>query len=319
MSKPLGMQWLVDSPPPANGVKHPVVTNTRTSLWPDRWPAIALQECIDKVEAAPPELQSEVKFDLPCMTCEKNTACLNAKRKELGPLMYDREILTKPRSSESTLFPMTLFEPMLMRRENCVPFWHKPFSLEHEYAVVQAWDVAWSEKIGGDWLVCMTAYVHRVTGRRHLLDVQRWQRLTFTEQCALIEARWGAFKSDLVVIEGDAAQQVWRQHMTATTSVPVMSHTAGGKTDLATGVPGLLILLENRKWEFPYAQGYHREEMDTFLAECEAFGWVDGKLQGVGEHDDTVMAFWHLNWGIDKFLAMGTSEQHRGNQDGEYI
>ena len=321
MTTDLGMKWLVDSPDvtaPGESV-NPLVTNTRISLWPERWPAVALQTCIDTIEAAPPEKQVEVKYELPCQVCPENTSCLNAKRKELGSLMYDREILTRPRSSESSLFPRELFEPLLSRTECCVPFWHKPFSLEHEYAVVQAWDLAWSEKIGGDWLVCMTAYVHKVTGRRHLLDIERWQRKTFAEQIKLIEAKWGVYAADLVVIEGDAAQKIWKQEVARNTAVPVLSHDAGGeKHNLAVGVPGLLILLENRKWEFPYAPGYHREEVDTFLTEAEAFGWVDGHLQGVGEHDDTVMCFWHLNWGIDRFLGMGTGEHRRGTQDGTY-
>ena len=317
----LGMQWTADAPVGEAVARTGAAVNTRTALWADRWPAIALQKCIDIVESAPEEEQAQVKFDLPCQTCEKATACLNAKRKELGSLMYGREILTHPRSAESSLFPMELFKPMLMRGEACVPFWHKPFSLEHEYAVVQAWDLAWSEKIGGDWLVCMTAYVHRTTGRRHLLDVSRWQRLSFDEQVAMMEKMWAAFKADLVVIESDASQRVWTQHMSRNTQVPVIPHSAGGKTDLAAGVPGLLILLENRKWEFPYGEqgSYHRENIDVFLNECEAFGWVDGKLQGVGEHDDTVMCWWHLNWGIDKYLGMGTGETRRGQQDGVYI
>lgn len=299
---------------------HRMVVNTRTSLWGDRWPAIALPQCVAAVEAAPPERQSEVKWALPCQTCVKNTACLNAKRKELGPLMYDREILTSPRTSESSLFPRELWEPMLMRQESLVRHWLPPFSLEHEYRIVQAWDLAWSEKIGGDWLVCMTAYVHVPSGRRHLLDIGRWQRLTFDEQIALIEAEWKRFRSDLVVIETNAAQKVWKQRLAKNTAVPVISHDTGSeKQSLSDGVPSLLILLENRKWSVPYAPGYHREEVDAFLGEMEAFGWVDGKLQGVGEHDDTVMTFWHLNWGLDKIVSMGTSEHRRGTQDGEYI
>jgi hypothetical protein len=313
--KPLGMQWVsrggastVEAPP-----LPPLVVNTRSALWPERWPAIALQECVDKVEASPPELQSQVKFDLPCKACPKNTACLNAKRKELGPLMYDREILTKPRSSESSLFPYELFAPMLMRDQSLIGTWVAPYPTGDEFAIVQAWDFAWSEKVGGDWLVCMTGYVHLTSGRRHLIDVQRWQRLTFDEQCELIARKHYQARSDLVVLEGDAAQSIYKKHMAATTPVPVVQHNAGdGKNSLAKGVPALLILLENRKWEFPYAPGYHREELDVFLAEMEAFGWVDGKLQGVGEHDDTVMAFWHLNWGMDQFVSGGVSEQHRG-------
>lgn len=318
------MRWESSSKADSALLDHPepsrLVTNTRTSLWADRWPAIALPECIEKVEAAPPALQTQVKWDLPCQSCVKNTACLNAKRKELGPLMYDREILTSPRTSESSLFPREMMEPMLLRRESLVRHWLPPFSMEHEYAVLQSWDLAWSEKIGGDWMVGMTAYVHKVSGRRHLLDIVRVQRLTFDEQIDLIESEWKRFNADMVVIETNAAQKVWKQRVAKHTAVPVVSHDTGSeKQSLDVGVPALLILFENRKWEIPYAPGYHREEVDVFLAELEAFGWVDGKLQGVGEHDDTVMSFWHLNWAIDKFLAMGASEHRRDMQEGEYI
>lgn len=297
------------------GTSSPGV-NTRTSLWPERWPAIALQSCIDIVEAAPIDRQGEVKFALPCQACPEKVRCLNAKRKEIGSLMYDREILTTPRSSESSLFPRALLNPMLMPSESLVPFYRKPFGVEHEYACVQAWDIAWSEKTGGDWLVCISAQVHLVSGRRRLLDIQRWQRKTFQQQIDLIEQKHQEYESDLVVIEGDAAQQVWKQHTAATTNVPVISHDAAdGKTSLQIGVPSLLIQFENRRWEIPWQEGsYHRSETEVFLAELEAFGWVDGKLQGVGEHDDTVMAFWHLNWGIDKYWSTNrqADEQHRG-------
>ncbi|AMM44180.1 terminase large subunit [Arthrobacter phage KellEzio] len=294
------------------GMVKPV--NTRHALWPERWPAIALQSCIDTVEAAPPDQQAEVKFNLPCQDCEKSAACLNAKRKELGPLLYDREINTKPRSSESSLFPMELVAPMLWHDESLVPHWHPPFTLEHHFKVVQAWDLAWSEKIGGDWLVCMTAYIDLRTGQKRLLDLQRWQKISFDDQVKMIEAKWAIYNADLVIIESDAAQAIWSQHMKKNSAVPVKEHSAGGKQDLASGVPGLLIQFENKKWELPYKAGTMRhDEMETFLAELEAFGWVDGKLQGVGEHDDTVMCFYHLNYGLDIFAkAMaGGSNQHR--------
>ncbi len=160
MAESLGMKW-DRSPDDRQPVEfHSLQTNTRTALWPDRWPAIALQSCIDTVEAAEPGVRAEVKFNLPCKTCVKNTACLNAKRKELGPLLYDREILTLPRSSESSLFPREMFAPMLNNRLKCVQYFVPPFSLERDYKVAQAWDLAWSEKTGGDYLTCATAVVH---------------------------------------------------------------------------------------------------------------------------------------------------------------
>lgn len=321
----LGMQW--GRRPGSGGVQtreqapSGTVVNTRVSLWPEVWPAIALQECIDEVESAPPDKQSEVKWNLPCATCEESTRCLNAKRKEIGSLMYDREILTSPRTSESSLFPRALMNPMLNKGLECQRHWMPPFSLEHEWAVVQAWDIAWSEKVGGDWLVCMSAAVHLISGRRTLLDINRWQQKSFGEQKRLIESEHKRFGSDLVVIESDAAQAVWKQEMAEQTNVPVMGHSASdGKSTLELGVPSLLIKFENRKWEFPYKEGaYHHEEVEVFLKELEAFGWVDGRLQGIGEHDDTVMAFWHLNWGIDKLMREGASEMYRGLQPGRQV
>lgn len=293
----------------------------RAALWPERWPAIALQKCIDIVEAAPYDVRSKVRFDLPCRECPKSGACLNAKRKELGPLLYDREIMTQPRTSESSLFPREMLNPLLDRSMSLVPYWVKPFGDEERYGVCQAWDLAWSEKIGGDWLVCITAMIDRKNGLRHVLDIERWQRLTFDQQVKLIEAKWGQFQSDLVVIESDAAQKIWTQHMARNTQVPVLAHAASGKTDLASGVPALLILLEQQKWRFPYERGtYHWEEMNVFLAELEAFGWVDGKLMGVGEHDDTVMSWYHVNWGLDRLAVLDTPQRsRRGVQQGAYI
>lgn len=287
--------------------------NTRTSLWPERWPAIALQECIDEVEAAPPSEQEQVKWNLPCSTCPEATRCLNAKRKEIGSLMYDREILTSPRSGQSSLFPRSLMQPMLVPGLTLVPHYRKP--LGSNEVVVQAWDLAWSEKTGGDWLVAMTAVINLDTQRRSLIDVDRWQGLTFKQQTGLITEKHRMYESDLVVIESDAAQAVWAQYMAGETEVPVVKHYASdGKTSLQRGVPSILVHFENRRWEIPFTPGsYHHEHMKVFLDELEAFGWVDGKLQGVGEHDDTVMCFWHLNWGCSRYLAhAGVSESHLG-------
>ena len=298
-----------------------VGTNTRTSLWPDRWPVIAKGECIELVEAAAPEEQANVKSALPCGECELNTKCLTAKRKEIGPLMYDREQNTKPRASGSSLFPMDLFKPCLRPQESLVPYWQKPEGIEHHLKVVQAWDLAWSERIGGDWLVCMTGLLDLRNGQRRLLDINRWRQISFDDQVNLISLTREQYQADLVVIESDAAQQIWAKHVGRNTSVPVLPHPAADKTHLAKGVPGLLISLSNRKWEIPYEAGsYHREHVDAFLGEAEAFGWVDGKLEGVGEHDDTVMCWWHLSWAMDRLtlLGGGVGEVHRGVQPGRH-
>jgi phage terminase large subunit-like protein len=315
----LGMKWLSGGPtvlPDPVHTRQPGV-NTRTLLWPVRWPAIAKQECIDEVEAAPSSEQSQTKFGLPCHACSLAAQCLNAKQKELGTLLYSRELLTNPRTGESSLFPRELMAPMLnpgLRFEKA--YWRGEGS-EH-LAVVQAWDLAWSERTGGDYLVCMTALVDKIRGRKRLLQVERWQRLTFDQQCLLIEAKWRQYRAEVVCIESDAAQAIWAQHLSSTTAVPVLPHSAGGKRDLETGVPSLLIQFQNRKWEFPYDRaGWNHDEIENLLSEFEAFGWVEGKLQGVGEHDDAVMCFWHLDWAINTMILNAQPLERRvGNQQG---
>ena len=97
----------------------------RTSLWADRWPAIALQECIDEVEAAAPQDRAKVTLGLPCKDCAKSTSCLTAKRKELGSLMYAREFGTKPMTSESSLFPREMLDRYTDRVNECRRWWRR--------------------------------------------------------------------------------------------------------------------------------------------------------------------------------------------------
>lgn len=292
----------------------------KTALWGSRWPLIALQECIDKVELADPEVRSEVTWSLPCQDCQKNTACLVAKRKELGPLLFDREIQTRPRSSESSLFPRELFEPLLDREAACLAYYEKPFGVEERYQVASAWDIAWSERTGGDFMVKMTGVLDRQTGERTIIDIWRGQGLSFTQQMDLISSEWAKYRDDLVVIEADAAQKIWSQYIGETTAVPVMPHYASDKRDLAAGVPSMIMQLEGKKWRFPFKRGsFHHENMEVFLGEAEAFGWINGKLEGVGEHDDTVMAWWHLSWALDRLSSVKQKSIRRNVQPGSYI
>jgi hypothetical protein len=291
--------------------------NTRTALWGERWPAIALKACIDEVEAAPKDEQAEVKRNLPCADCLENTRCLTAKRKELGPLLYDREILTEPRSSESSLFPLSLFAPMLRTDLAMVPSYPKLTRSRHE-KVVSGWDIAWSEKVGGDRLVRCTALIDTRTMHKRLLNIQRYpEGMRYKQQLQQIELDHARFEDDLVVVESDAAQVIWSQTLEDSTDVPVLRHAAAeDKVDLQTGVPGILIDLDNQRWTFPYMEhGPGFGEIKAMLSEFAAFGYRDGKLEGVGAHDDMVMAFWHCWWGL-KRLSSSIVEAKFGNQPG---
>jgi hypothetical protein len=273
----------------------------QTALWHRRWPLIALDECVEQVAAAPAGEKENVRWNLPCESCPVNTACLTGKLKEITPLMYDREYLTKPRSSQSSLFPYERMEPCFNYELSLVDGYKKPIGIESRYAVVSGWDFAWSERAGGDYIAVYTALLDRRTMKKRPLVINRWQRLTFMEQCNLVIAHHQAYREDLVCMESDMAQIVWKQYVEYRSNVPVLAHSSGDKADLMDGIPILLRDIDAKRWEIPMARdGYLADQVKVWLGECEAFGWQDDKLQGVGEHDDTVLAWWHCDWGLEK-------------------
>lgn len=303
------------------------VTDDPRALWPGKRPTIARQACVDFMAGRP---MSDEIF-LPCggdgdlldqEGCPENLRCLVAKRKEVGPLLYDREFGTTPRSSTSSLFPRERMEPNLVYDASLLPSYR---TSNPKFWVVNGWDIAWSERTGGDYLAKWSAVINRRTGKKRSLDINRWRALSFREQVSLIQHEHRLYGANLTVIEEAGAQSVWVQESNvpaqaqpdpdldpryvelvgALSDIRVVGHSAGPKRDFILGVPGLILDLEGRRWQIPMQpDSYHHEEVENFLIECEAFGWNEDKLEGVGEHDDTVMAWWHCNWGLDQGRIM---------------
>ena len=273
------------------------------SLWHERWPYIALKICVDAVGAVKKEDREEIRWGLPCGECPEKDRCLTAKEREIGTLLFDREQRTKPRAQGSTLFPRERMEKVLDYSASLVDYYRKPFGRSGDLVIGSAWDFAWSERAGGDWLAKITAVLDRQQGNLiEVLDINRWQQLTFPEQIELIIEENARYNDDFVVFEEAAAQLVWRQHVTAHSSVPVVPHDVNEKKDLLIGIPGLIIDIDNKKWRFPFKSGTRNHDvMQQFLSECENFGWSGDKLEGVGEHDDLVVVWWHLRWGFSRY------------------
>lgn len=304
----------------AEVLASPPVYDDPRALWPEKRPTIARQACVDFMQGRP---MSDEQL-LPCGSqsreddgCPENQRCLVAKRKEVGSLLYDREFGTTPRSATSSLFPRERLEPCLHYDASLVPSFR---SKNPAFYVVNGWDIAWSERTGGDYLAKISSVVNRRTGKKRLLDINRWRALSFREQVSLIQAEHHLYGANMTVIEEAGAQSIWIQEtrvpeqveaaeadpryvelLANLRGITVVGHDVSQKRDFLKGVPGLILDLEGRRWEFPMMpDSYHHEEMLNFLVELEAFGWNDDKLEGVGEHDDTVMAWWHNSWGLDE-------------------
>lgn len=218
---------------------------------------------------------------------------LYAKREEIGPIAFAREVLCEPVTDDLSIFPSHLFPPLYNKEMTLRP--------KYSYIKAQGWttymgvDIALSANVGADYFVIFTIARDKL-GNHYIIDIERTKGLSFRRQLEAITSSARRYKPSLIFIEANLFQKVYSDEMKRTSDLPVKPFitTAQNKYPLDKGVPSLRILLENEKLVIPYNEGdnYTVEQINTWVAECTQFGFVDGKLQGIGEHDDTVMAWW---------------------------
>lgn len=216
---------------------------------------------------------------------------LRNKKREIGSVAFTREILCQPISDDLSIFPSHLFPPLYDRTMTLRP---TPEVIRSRgWSTYMGVDIAISANVGADYFVIFVIGVD-AHGQHHIVDIRRSKGLPFRRQLEEIEL-WGRYYDcSLIFIESNQAQRVWSDEMKRTTDVPVKEFltTAQNKYPLDKGIPGLRILLENGKLTIPRGDALSRQITDVWIDECVAFGFLDGKLQGAGEHDDCVMSWW---------------------------
>lgn len=220
------------------------------------------------------------------------------KKEEVGSVSFAREILCEPITDDIAIFPSYLWPPCYDKNLTL-----RPSRAELDargLSVFMGVDIARSASVGADFFVIFVVGRDSM-GNRYLIDIKRpatatgkSKGLSFNEQLDLIERTHRQYVADLVFIESNAMQQVWSDELRRTTDVPIKEFVtlATNKYPLDKGVPSLRILLENRKLILPYGDEYSRTVVNAFVKEAQQFGYIDGKLQGIGAHDDQVMAWW---------------------------
>jgi hypothetical protein len=214
------------------------------------------------------------------------------RRREIGEVAFAREILCQPISDNLSLFPKKLFVGDVMAHH---VMW-RPSPLQ-----LKAWgwetyigvDVAESSEVGADFFVITVIALDR-DGNRYLIDNFRAKGLGFQEQLTTIADYSKRYRQITVFVESNAMQSIWPKEILRTTDIPVRPFYTGAqnKNSLATGVPSLRILLENGKLRFARGDAASIDATDIYISELQKFGWYQGKLQGIGAHDDTVMSLW---------------------------
>jgi intein/homing endonuclease len=219
---------------------------------------------------------------------------LMKRKEEVGSTRFAREYLCLPIGDDSSLFPESILQPCYDNQYEM-----PAFSTAEDRKALQIYtgvDLALSSTVGADYTVITTLGVDQFKNR-WIMDIRRKRGLGMMEQLREIQDVHKQYKPQKIYIEDNGFQRVFRDELIRNTDLPVEGFTTGAhnKNSLERGVPSLQILFENRKFVIPRKTERDRRITDILINELKCFTWQDGKLQGVGAHDDCVLSLWLAN------------------------
>jgi hypothetical protein len=142
-----------------------------------------------------------------------------------------------------------------------------------------------------------------LTHRRRVLDIRRVKGLDLTSQIQLICDLVGRHRVLLGVVEQNGFQR-WIVDELARrpeTRGRIFGSTTGrGRADPRDGIPRLKFELLAGTWIMPCGDEASLRLARRWQTELGAFGWRNGRLEGVGEHDDLVVASWYVELAIER-------------------
>jgi hypothetical protein len=228
-----------------------------------------------------------------------NLKSILEKKETQGSLIFSREILCRPISSESTIFPWEILQRSFLGMDEMTivnNVWSHPNKFTR---IAIGCDFSISASVGADYSVFIVLGVDEF-GRYWLLHMYREKGKKYTEQIAVLKKLNTDFKPDVIFVETNQMQVIFAQGATDA-GLPVVEHQTGvDKHDLRGGLPGLAILFENNKFRFPRGDQKSIDVTDTICLELSSVTWTDkGKLEGISEHDDCCMALWQARLAAD--------------------
>lgn len=236
------------------------------------------------------------------------------EKQKMDTVLFAKEYQNDPRDDASSFFPFKLTNPCVEQGKNTVmvdTYYPSPGEL-----VVLSADFAMSEATGADYCVVMVAKLNLQTQQRELLWAVREKGWSFQQQVNALRFACRVFNVNVGIIENNSFQR-WVRAETEKypeTAGKILGHQTGlEKVSAKDGIPILTLPLSQRLWTIPSGDERSKEFAGVWQSEMNAMGYVNDKLQGVGEHDDTVMAFWLLERAvrmINTLLQHGPAEQY---------
>ena len=218
---------------------------------------------------------------------------LMAQKRLMGNLVFSREYMVNPLTEDATIFPWDILNKAIYGMTSVdvcksIETYYRRFS-----QVVVGCDFAISGGIGADYSVFVVLGVDEF-GVIHVLNYWRKRGASYSEQIAVLKRMNQDFRPDVFVVEKNGMQAIFEQEL-ITAGLPVVGKTTdNNKKSLYEGVPSLAVLFETYRIRFPYGTTAAKNMFHLFGSELNSISFIQekGKLEGIGQHDDSAMALW---------------------------
>lgn len=216
------------------------------------------------------------------------------KKKTLGSLIFSREILVRPITDSTSIFPYVILNNSIKGQEFVTTINNIDSAKRKYVKVVVGCDFAMSSRVGADYSV-FTALGIDEFDHYHVLNSIRMHGAGYSQQISALKKMNRDFRPDIFYVEDNGMQQVFVD-LLKDANIPVVGKTtnATNKKSLYQGVPSLAVLFESGRIHFPYGDEKSRNMTDLYLSELNSIAYdkSSGKLESTDRHDDTSMSLW---------------------------
>lgn len=222
-----------------------------------------------------------------------NFEALKNKRITLGSMIFSREILVRPVSDSTSIFPWSSLEQSFINMgnfrlvENLISY---PVKFKKVGCGV---DLALSGSVGADYTVIIVLGLDELN-RYHLLHITRLHGASYNQQIATLQRINNNFRPSTILMETNGFQRVMSglAKEAGMTNIVEFTTTANTKKDLYNGLPSLAVIFERGEMKFPRGDEKSIELTNLICSELNSIAFDDdkGTLESVSEHDDTAMS-----------------------------
>lgn len=223
-----------------------------------------------------------------------NLKSLLDKRHSQGSIIFSREILVKPITSESSIFPWSVLEKSFIGMNDfCLVDNIHSFPRRFK-KVVLGCDFAISANVAADDSVFTTVGIDELDNY-WVLNITEMHGASYNAQIAKIKELDRNFRYNTIMMENNAFQAVMLQLAKDAGLKNVVAHNTGvNKFDLKTGLPGLATVFEAGRIKMPRGDERSKGLTDKACLQANSISWDADKktLANTAKHDDMLFSLW---------------------------